>query len=462
MSLPNLRLPEPLKVIGSNVADNWERFKDQWENYELAADLTEASTEKRAAVFLTCLGGEAYDTYRSLSLPSEDKRDIAKIIDAFETFCVGSVNVTYQRYLFYQRVQEPNERFDTFLGEIRRMAKTCKFEAMEESMIRDRVVVGIKDDATRHKLLQIRDLTLSKAIDVCKASESAGQQLRAMTAQDQVQALYHASGTRSRRPRQTAPDPPKVSLNRCKYCDRRHEPRRELCPAYGQTCRRCKKKSQFESVCQSTRGRKAQSRPEVCELDLEEETDEELLTLNTPGSDRWYVRLQVADQSIRFLLDSGATVNLISEEIIRTLGRRQDVRPASTTLRMFDRTELKTIGVIALTVQHPQTQQPHRLEFFVAEKHDQPILGLKACKDLHLLTVDEANICALRTRASTHEFLTEEEVVAEYADLFDGIGLLEGDVQLQVNEKVPPVQLPLRRLPLGVRDKVAAELQRLE
>src|SRR6218665_1131265 len=41
-------------------------------------------------------------------------------------------------------------------------------------------------------------------------------------------------------------------------------------------------------------------------------------------------------------------------------------------------------------------------------------------------------------------------------------GHLQGDVHLQVNEKVPPVQMPLRRLPLGVRDKVDAELRRLE
>lgn len=210
----NLRLPEPLKVTGSNVADNWARFKEQWENYELAVDLTEASAEKRAAAFLTCMGGEACDTYRSLALPAEDKRDISKITDAFETFCVGAVNVTYKRYLFYQRVQEPSERFDTFLGEIRRMAKSCKFQAVEESMIRDRVVVGIKNDAMRHKLLQIRELTLNKAIIVCKASESAGQQLRAMTAQDQVQGLRHAPTARSRRSRTPAPEAPKISLNR--------------------------------------------------------------------------------------------------------------------------------------------------------------------------------------------------------------------------------------------------------
>ena len=44
----NLRVPEPLRVPGSNVADDWRRFRDQFENYDLAADLSEASQERRA------------------------------------------------------------------------------------------------------------------------------------------------------------------------------------------------------------------------------------------------------------------------------------------------------------------------------------------------------------------------------------------------------------------------------
>jgi len=47
-------------------------------------------------------------------------------------------------------------------------------------------------------------------------------------------------------------------------------------------------------------------------------------------------------------------------------------------------------------------------------------------------------------------------------DLFDGIGQLDGEVHLDVDPTVAPVHMPHRRLPIGVRDKVAAELQRME
>jgi hypothetical protein len=56
-------------------------------------------------------------------------------------------------------------------------------------MIRDRIVVGIRDDSTRHKLLQICDLSLQKMTDICKASEAAGLQLKATTSPDHVHTL---------------------------------------------------------------------------------------------------------------------------------------------------------------------------------------------------------------------------------------------------------------------------------
>lgn len=90
------RLPDPLRVTGSDIADNWRRFKDQWLNYVVAADLSDASSEKRAAVFLTCVGSEAYDVFRAMHFASDDDRkQIEHIITGFETFCVGAVNETY-------------------------------------------------------------------------------------------------------------------------------------------------------------------------------------------------------------------------------------------------------------------------------------------------------------------------------------------------------------------------------
>ena len=74
MASPNWRVPDLLRVNGSNLADDWSRFKEQFVNYELASDLTAASQEKHAAVFLKCIGNDAYDVYRALQFDGADAR----------------------------------------------------------------------------------------------------------------------------------------------------------------------------------------------------------------------------------------------------------------------------------------------------------------------------------------------------------------------------------------------------
>lgn len=54
--------------------------------------------------------------------------------------------------------------------------------------------------------------------------------------------------------------------------------------------------------------------------------------------------------------------------------------------------------------------------------------------------------------------LTKESIVAKYAELFKGVGLLEGKVHLETDPSVPPVQMPPRRLPVPIRDEVKREL----
>jgi len=104
----------------------------------------------------------------------------------------------------------------------------------------------------------------------------------------------------------------------------------------------------MEFVCQSKGGSgKTAGQHAVHEL----ETDEELLVLSDADTDRWYTRLKINDRTVRFLLDCGATVNLLPEAFVRSIGRMGDVRPSTATLRMFDKSKLQTSGVITLSVQ---------------------------------------------------------------------------------------------------------------
>jgi len=70
---------------------------------------------------------------------------------------------------------------------------------------------------------------------------------------------------------------------------------------------------------------------------------------------------------------------------------------------MFDGTELKTLGMLTATVEHPMSRKPKRMDFYVVSTHDRAILGMRACKGMELLYINERNICSVRNDGATSD-----------------------------------------------------------
>jgi hypothetical protein len=86
------------------------------------------------------------------------------------------------------------------------------------------------------------------------------------------------------------------------------------------------------------------------------------------------------------LLDCGATANVLPLDCAAAINPRlTNLRPARSKLRMFDNTELKTIGMLTANVQHPQSGKRRRMEFYVAKTHNRAILGVEACREMDLI-----------------------------------------------------------------------------
>ena len=69
---------------------------------------------------------------------------------------IGEVNEIYERYCFKKRDKLLTESVDCFVAELKTLAKTCNFcDCLRDSLIRDRTVLGIKDEQTMKKLLRI-------------------------------------------------------------------------------------------------------------------------------------------------------------------------------------------------------------------------------------------------------------------------------------------------------------------
>ena len=57
--------------------------------------------------------------------------------------------------------------------------------------------------------------------------------------------------------------------------------------------------------------------------------------------------------------------------------------------------------------------------------------------------------------------LSKEWLTTQYPEVFERVGTLPDILHLEIDNSVPPVQLPVRRIPLAVRDKLKHEIDRL-
>mgnify|MGYP002803382264 FL=1 len=129
------------------------------------------------------MGAEALKVYNGLSFDSEDDRqNLSKILEKFDEYTIGDVSESYQRYVFNSRNQDAAESTDAYITDLRKLMKTCNFcECLKDTLLRDRIVLGVHSKNLRKRLLQERKLTLKKCIDICRSVEAATNQFKAVS-----------------------------------------------------------------------------------------------------------------------------------------------------------------------------------------------------------------------------------------------------------------------------------------
>ena len=96
------------------------------------------------------------------------------------TYCEPRKNIVFERYQFWDRNQNASEPIDQWVTELRSKATKCEFGTFESDMSWDKVVFGVRDERIKEWRLREADLTLNKALDICRATEISKQQIEAM------------------------------------------------------------------------------------------------------------------------------------------------------------------------------------------------------------------------------------------------------------------------------------------
>ncbi len=122
------------------------------------------------------MGEEAEDVLNATGISEEDKKDYAKVLQQFDDHFQVQKNLIYERARFNQRYQERGESVEVFITALHQAADTCEFGDMKDQMIRDRLVVGIRDKTLSQRLQMESDLTLGKAKRLITQKEAVREQ----------------------------------------------------------------------------------------------------------------------------------------------------------------------------------------------------------------------------------------------------------------------------------------------
>ena len=89
--------------------------------------------------------------------------------------------MVYEKYLFNTSVQSQDENVHAYVNRLRKLASSCNFGLLTDELIRDRLVIGVRDKDLKGRLLRHQALTLQKAIEMSKSDEVTKQQLKSLT-----------------------------------------------------------------------------------------------------------------------------------------------------------------------------------------------------------------------------------------------------------------------------------------
>ena len=240
----NAKPHEPLKLV-TDAVSNWNLWKQLWQNYAIVADIQSESRSPEfiKALFITTMGIEGLQIYNACD--PEDTDTVNEIIIKLDEHILGQTKKTFERYKFNARGQMCEEAIDAYVAALKILQKTCNFcDCLKDSLLRDRIVFGVRDNGLRKRLLQERSLDLSRCIDICRTHENITSQMILITDTGEevhrVEERRHFSNKRQysrgqfgqqKQERTTFPTSTRPIVN-CKFCGHQHE-RERKCVQHG-------------------------------------------------------------------------------------------------------------------------------------------------------------------------------------------------------------------------------------
>lgn len=235
-------LPSPL-VLEGDMEENMDFFEKSWNNYVKATRMDKwpaTDDQQKVSFLLSVIGEQARKKFFNFELTADQSATPEDALTAIRAKVTPKRNIILDRLEFFSATQTSRETTDDFLTRLKTLAQMSKLGDQTNSLVTYKLVTANKWPQIRSKMLAIPDITLDKAVDMCRAEEITARrslELAMLPPESDVKKI-------GRKKVQS-----KAKQFRCKFCGDAHEFVKGACPAFGKKCNRCKGRNHFEKVC---------------------------------------------------------------------------------------------------------------------------------------------------------------------------------------------------------------------
>lgn len=185
--MDSFRRIKPFEIMAerSRLPTEWQKWKRELERYFDASNVT-SQWEKRSKL-LHLAGPDIQEIFDHLPGTEDIPHVVAdppyydvaikKLDEHFEPMRRRN----YERHLFRQISQMPNERFADFVLRLRIQAKRCEFDRFDAREVEDRIIEQIVESCTSSELrrqILAKDLTLNEIVSLGTTLADVQQQVK--------------------------------------------------------------------------------------------------------------------------------------------------------------------------------------------------------------------------------------------------------------------------------------------
>ena len=466
MATYQIPAPNPMSLVG-NVVENWKEFECAWEDYLVATELDQKLTDSDggddinghaivAATLCSVMGAECRKVLNNLpGLTESDRKKPKKIVKLLKEYFIPQKNVLYERFVFNSAVQKVGESIDEFVLRLRRLADSCEFGDLKDSLIRDRLVIGTTDEGGRERLLRERPVPdLNRVTENLRASEISREHRQVISGKGEPTSIDYVrkkqipmkKSNQGQRPGQSqkrfegknnfqnqsgyrkySKPPAARDGPKCKWCGGKLDHPKKDCVARNTKCYKCQKVGHFAKACLT------KSSHEIIEENDHTEDDIDsyyLGEVNTVTNDFWSVDVSVNGNTTQFKLDCGSKITIVGEKTPWV--KQIELEECTGDFRGPGRVELSHLVMGKITDANLQIGNRRYMEtVFVMKNQPNNLLSKAAIQALRLLTPDPV----------VYDVDKNPNFRKEFPKLFKGLGRLKDKYKIPLRDDAVPVCL---------------------